>query len=249
MIIDQRLADVVDVVAREIISTEHIGYGSLIKTPVMYPSGAAVVVQITQHGDRYFVTDMGQGYQEAEMFGAAIMYSNSAKGLAEHFGIRFDNQAFFAAEANREQLAGATTVVANCSSQAAALAAYKAAELKFEKGSDKLYRKLVATFSKSEVERDADFVGSSAHKWPVAAIVRHHDNIALFEPVSKNYISVVSATAKFHDIARLEHPPKRIVVVEKKAEMGEYLNLLSQAASVVEYEVAKETLVELAEAA
>jgi hypothetical protein len=39
------------------------------------------------------------------------------------------------------------------------------------------------------------------------------------------------------------------VVVEKKAEMGEYLNLLSQAASVVEYEVAKETLVELAEAA
>jgi hypothetical protein len=249
MIVDQRLADVVDFVAREIISTEHIGSGSLIKTPLMYPSGAAVVVQITQHGDRYFVTDMGQGHQEAEMFGASIMYSNSAKGLAEHFGIRFDNQAFFVAESNREQLSGATTVVANCSSEAAALAAYKSAERKLEEDSDKLYRKLVATFPKSEVERDADFVGSSAHKWPVAAIVRHHDNIALFEPVSENYISVVSATAKFHDIARLQRPPKRIVVVEKKAEMGEYLNLLSQAASVVEYEVAKETLVELAEAA
>jgi hypothetical protein len=71
------------------------------------------------------------------MFDAAIMYSNSAKGLAEHFGIRFDNQSFFAAEANREKLAGATTVVANCSSQAAALAAYKSAERKFEDDSDK----------------------------------------------------------------------------------------------------------------
>jgi hypothetical protein len=249
MNINQKLADVVDLVAREIVSTEHIGSGSLIKTPLMYPSGAAVVVQITQHGERFFVSDMGQGHQEAEMIGASILYANSAKGLAEHFGIRFDNQAFFVAEANREQLAGATTIVANCSSEAAALAAYKAAERKFEEDADKLYRKLVATFSKSEVERDVDFVGSSAHKWPVAALVRHRHNVALFEPVSKNHISVVNAAAKFHDIARLEHPPKRIAVVNKKADMGEYLNLLSQAATVVEYEVPKETLVELAEAA
>lgn len=249
MILNKNLTDVVDLVAREIVSTEHIGSGSLLKTPVMYPSGAAVVIQITQHGDRYFVTDMGLGYQEAEMIGASILYTNSAESLAEHFGIKFANQAFFVAEASREQLAGAITIVANCSSEAAALAVYKAAGRKFEEDGDKLYRKLVATFPKSEVERNVDFVGSSTHKWPVAAIVRHHDNIALFEPVSKNHISVVSATAKFHDIARLENPPKRIVVVNKKAEMGEYLSLLSQAASVVEYEVPKEALVELAEAA
>jgi len=247
--IEPKLMDVVDAVSREIVTTEHLGAASIIKTPLMYPSGASVVVQITQHGERYFVTDMGIGYQEAEMIGAGLLYANSAKGLAEHFGIRFDNQAFFVAEANRDQLAGATTVVANCSSEAAALAAYKAAERKFEEDADKLYRKLVTTFSAPEVERDVEFTGSSTHKWPVAAVVHHQGKIALFEPVSKYHISVVNAAAKFHDIARLENPPKRIAVVNKKAEMGEYLNLLSQAGNVVEYEIPKHALRELAEAA
>jgi hypothetical protein len=108
---------------------------------------------------------------------------------------------------------------------------------------------LVTTFSKPEVERDVEFVGSSSHKWPVAAIVRHHGKTSLFEPVSKNHISVVNAAAKFHDIARLDQPPKRIAVVNKKAEMGEYLNLLSQAGNVVEYEIPKHDLRDLAEAA
>jgi hypothetical protein len=222
-----KLADVVDAIACEIVTAEHFGAGSIIKTPLMYPSGASAVVRIAQHGDRYFVTDMGIGYQEAELIGAGILYSNSAKGLAEHFGIRFDNQSFFIAEAGRGQLAGATVVVANCSCEATALAVYKAAERKFEEHAGKLYRKLVDTFSKPEVERDGEFVGSSSHRWPVAAVVRHQGKLSLFEPVSKNHLSVVNATAKFHDIARLDRPPKRIAVVNRKAEMGEYLNLLS----------------------
>jgi hypothetical protein len=112
--------------------------------------------------------------------------------------------------------AGATTVVANCSSEVAALSAYKAAERKFEEDADKLYRKLVTTFSKPEVERDVEFVGASSHKWPIAVIVRHHGKLSLFEPVSKNQISAVNAAAKFHDVARLDQSPKRIAVVNKR---------------------------------
>src|SRR4051812_39943497 len=100
--IDERFASAVDAVARELVTTEHFGSASLIKTPMMYPSGAAAVVQVTQHGERFFVTDMGLGQVEADMIGASVLYANSAKPLAEHFGIRFDNQAFFVAEANRE---------------------------------------------------------------------------------------------------------------------------------------------------
>src|SRR4051812_17005468 len=109
--IDREFANVVDEVASEIIATEHFGTGSIIKTPIMYPSGAAVVVQITGQQDRFFVTDMGLGYQEAEMIGASTLYMNSARPIAEHFGIRFDNQSFFVAEAERGQLAGAVTIV------------------------------------------------------------------------------------------------------------------------------------------
>jgi hypothetical protein len=247
--IDQKFASAVDAVARELVTTEHFGSASLIKTPMMYPSGAAAVVQVTQHHDRFFVTDMGLGQMEADMIGASVLYANSAKPLAEHFGIRFDNQAFFVAEANRDQLAGAVTIVANCSSEAAALAAFKAAERRFEEDSDVLYRRLAAVFPKAEIVRNVDFIGSSTHKWPVATMVTHHHKISLFEPVSKHHTSVVNAAVKFNDIARLDNPPQRIAVVKKKAELGNYLNVLSQSANVIEYEVPDATLIRLAEAA
>jgi len=164
--IDEKFASIVDAVAKEIVTTEHFGSASLIKVPLMYPSGATAVVQITHAKDRFFVTDMGMGHQEAEMIGASILYNNRAKPLAEHFGIRFDNQAFFVAEASRDQLASAVTIVANCSTEAASMSALKAAERRFEEDSDILYRRLVRVFDKAEIVRDAEFVGSSTHNGP-----------------------------------------------------------------------------------
>jgi hypothetical protein len=246
--VDEKFASLVETIAKEIVTVEHFGSGSIIKTPIIYPSGASTVVQITQHGDRFFVTDMGLGHQEAEMIGASTLYVNSAKSLAQHYGILFDNHAFFVAEASREQLAGAVTVVANCSSEAAALAAYRAAERKFEEDTDVLYRKLTLVFSKSEVERDVEFAGSSTHRWRIATIVHHGSRIALFEPVSKHPVSVVTTAAKFHDIARLDNPPGRISVVKKKDEFGNLINVLAQAGDVIDFEAPKETLLKLAEA-
>ena len=247
--IDEKFASVVDAVAKEIVTTEHFGSASLIKVPLMYPSGATAVVQITHAQGRFFVTDMGMGHQEAEMIGASILYNNSAKPLAEHFGIRFDNQAFFVAEASRDQLASAVTIVANCSTDAASMSALKAAERRFEEDSDVLYRRLVRVFDKAEIIRDAEFVGSSTHKWPVSAIVKRGSNIALFEPVNKHHTSVINAAVKFNDISRLENPPQRIAVVKVKDELGNYLNLLRQAADVVEYKVPDETIIKLAKVA
>ena len=247
--IDTNFASLVDAVAREIISTEHFGNASLIKTPLMYPSGASVIVQITQQQNRFFVTDMGMGHQEAIMFDGANFYSRNAKTIAENFGVRFDNEAFFVAEATKEQLPGATVIIANCSAEATALAAYRVADRRYEADTDRLYQKLISVFSTEEVDRDVSVIGSSAHKWPVSAIVHHRGKIALFEAVSKNHLSVVNTTAKFHDIARLDNPPNRVSVVSKKSDMGEYLNLLSQAGNVVEFDVSENTIRKIAEAA
>ena len=246
---DIKLSNIVDAVAKEIVSTEHFRNGSIIRTPLIYPSGAAVVVQITQHRERFFVTDMGLGSQEADMFGGSNYYNKSAAALAEHYGIRFDNQAFFVAEAAHEQLAGATTLVANCSSEATAIAAYRAADRVFEEQADILYKRLVKVFPKTEVERNVEFVGSSTHKWKVATIVNHKSHIALFEPVSRNHLSVVSTAAKFHDIARLDNAPNRISVVDDKEAFGNFINVLSQAGSVIEFKSPDDTLVKVAEAA
>jgi hypothetical protein len=247
--IDEKFSAVVDAVAREIVTTEHFGAASIIKVPLLYPSGATAVIQITHSQDRYFVTDMGMGHQEAALIGASTLYANSARPLAEHFGIRFDNQAFFVAEANKDQLASAVTIVANCSVEAASLSAMKAAERRFEEESDVLYKRLVKVFPRAKIDRDADFVGSSTHKWPVSAIVTSGSNVALFEPVNKHHASVINAAVKFNDIARLENAPQRIAVVKQKEELGNYLNILRQSADVIEYKVPDETIARLAKVA
>ncbi len=232
--INKDLARITEEVAREIVSTEQFGSASLIKTPIMYPSGAMAVAHVTQHQDRFFVTDMGVGHQEAEILGASLYFSRHGKDLAAQFGIRFDNQAFFVTEASRSQLAGAVTIVANCSAESVALAAYRAADRRFAEEADILYKRLTRIFTKDKVDRDVEFVGSSSHAWHVAAVVRLDNHKALFEPVSKNHTSVVNAAAKFHDIARLEYPPARISVVKNKREMGDYFNVLAQASTVIE---------------
>jgi hypothetical protein len=246
---DKRLADIVNAVAKEITETEHFATGSIIKTPILYPSGASVVAQVSELRDRYFVTDMGYGYREAEMMGATGFYARSGKALAERFGIRFDNQAFFVAEATRDNLAGAVTIIANASSEAAALSAFKAADRRFEADTDLLYRRLIGVFPKEKVGRDVELAGSSTHKWRIAALVETGKQRVIFEPVSNHHNSVVNAVAKFHDFARLEVPPRRIAMVKSKGELGDLINVLGQAASVMQYDASDEAIHDVAEAA
>ncbi len=57
---------------------------------------------------------------------------------------------------------------------------------------------------------------------------------AVFDLVRPSAVSVAFAAAKFHDLARLEHPPARIAVVHRKASLGDLLAVVAQAARVVE---------------
>jgi len=241
----------VDSVAREIIATEHRAAGSFIRTPLLYPSGSTVVVQIKEAAGRYFVTDMGFGYQEAEMMGASFIYSRHAGAVADSAGISFDSQAFFIAEAPREQLAGAAVTVANCSQEATALAAFKLAERKAADDAERLYDRLVSVFSARDVVKDAEVYGASNTKWPVAALVKANGDRrpTVFEPVRRHHSSVAHASMKFHDLALLERPPNRIAVVHEKRDFGTLLGVLTQAASVIDDTVSDEALLRLAKVA
>ncbi len=108
----------VDDVARMLVATEHRAGRSFIRTPLLYPSGAAVVVRIVDRSGKFFVSDVGLGHEEAEMMGSGSMYAENARLIAEAAGVRFDNQAFFVLEASCEQLHGAVVTIANCSQEA-----------------------------------------------------------------------------------------------------------------------------------
>ena len=160
----QKFSNLIDSIAREIVATEHRVGGSFIRTPLMYPSGSTVVVRIEQGDNRFFVSDVGFGFQEAELMGAGLMYSKPAHAIAHEAGVMFDNQAFFVLEASREQLAGAVVTIANCSQQATMRAADALAEKSFEDRKARLYERLVKVFEPKIVGKNVEVVGASNQK-------------------------------------------------------------------------------------
>jgi hypothetical protein len=226
---------IVEAVAQQLVTIEHDPDGSFIKTPILYPSGAGVVVKIADERGRFFVSDMGLGFEEADMMGAAPIFVRHAQSVAERAGIQFDQHAFFTMHVSREQLSAAIVIVANCSQEAVALTAYKVAERKAEEDIERLYEKLVRVFDKRHVTKNAPIVGESDTTWHVAAMVRLERKRAAFEFVTKHPISVASAHTKFSDIAALgAKAPTRVAVVHKRREFGTYLTVLQRSANVIE---------------
>ena len=254
---ENKFSELVDAVAKELVATEHDKSGSFIRTPLIYPSGALVVVRVHRaEGQRFFISDWGLGYQEFDLSGAANFYMRHARPIAERAGVGFDNQAFFVMEASREQLVGAVVTIANCSQEATIRAADALAEKTFEDSKERLYERLVSVFQKTDgrrvVTKNAKIIGQSNTEWPVATLVRIPglNRPTIFEPVTKHHHSVASASMKFNDIARLgKEAPGRVAVVQNKKEFGTLLGVLSQAANVVDEGVPDETIQRLAKAA
>lgn len=237
----------IDRAIQSLVSVEHASYGSLINTPLLYPSGSSVVIQVTGSGDAMFVTDMGLGFGEAEMMGApSRLFTEQAAPLAAAYGIGFDSQAFFVAKARRDQLSGAVKAVANCSLSAVHAASYRLADKPSEDDAAFLYERLVSVFGTKRVTRNARVPGVSTHPWPIKARVDTGQSVSLFEFASHHYASVVSVAAKFNDIARIEAAPKLVTVVRSKLALGDFLGVLSQASSVVEAGATNETFERLA---
>jgi hypothetical protein len=237
-------------VVRQLARFEQRGESAFIHVPVLYPSGAGVVVRVDDsRNGKFFVTDMGLGYQEAEMMGASLIYLRHAKHIAENAGIQFDSEAFFVIQTTREQLAGAIATVANCSQEAVALAAYKLAERRATDVAETLYERLVRIFTPPKVEKNAPIFGASNTEYHFAAVVTVVKKPAVFEAVANHPTSIAFASSKFHDLALLERPPTSVAVVRKKKELGTYHNLLAQVANVIEIDEPDERIEKLARAA
>jgi hypothetical protein len=247
----QKFNHLVDSVAREIVATEHRVGGSYIRTPLMYPSGSTVVVRIEQGDNRFFVSDVGLGFQEAELMGAGLLYAKPAHVIATDAGVMFDNQAFFVLEASREQLAGAVVTIANCSQHATMRAADALAEKTFEDRKARLYERLVKVFEPKIVARNVEIIGASHQKWQFATVVTlPNSRPTVFEPVTKHPNSIAAASMKFGDVALLkEHAPHRVAVVQNKKELGALLTVLSRSANVIDDNESNERIVRLAKAA
>ncbi len=238
--------EVVDGVARALADVRHAQDASFLTLPVIYPSGSLVVIRIDPHHDgRFLVSDMGMGFEEADLMGAGRLFAHSAPAVAVRAGVHFDCRRFSLGVC-REQLVGAVSVIAACSQEAVQLATFRLDEKKKVDAADRLCERLFRLFTPAKVERGAIVVGASNTPWTVTALVRADGHKAVYEPVSDHPNSVAFALTKFFDLNQLEHPPARIAVVRSKEQLGTRLALIATAASVVEEAVSDQTLERLA---
>lgn len=232
---DIRFQKVVRDAAAQLISHEFISGSNYVSTPLMYASGAYVVVRIERSGSDYFVSDFGAGFEEAQLAGGESTYRRVARTIAEANGVAFDDFAFFAMLASEAQLAGAIATIANSSQEAVSVTYLKLAEKKHRDDNEVLYDRLTHIFTPRFVAKDVPLLGASNTEWRVSSLVTVDNRRVAFEAVSKHPNSVVYAATKFGDLARLDDAPGRVAVVSKKQALGTYLGVLSHSAKVIEY--------------
>jgi hypothetical protein len=248
-VLRSRLLEAATEATRELVGVQERADGVYVTLPLTYPSGASVVIRVDGTDERFFVSDFGMGYLEADLMGAGSLFSRHARPIAEAGGVGFDQRAFFVVEVGRDHIAGAISAVAACSHEAVVISAHKLTEKTSRDQAIVLYERLVRVFPRSSVERDPEIVGSTNTVWHVASLVRVGKRNTIFDVVTKHPVSVTTASTKFHDIARLERPPNRVAVVSDKNEFGTYLGVLSMDANVIEHSAPDQTYIKLAEAA
>lgn len=230
----QRIASVRDLDGRASVSL-----------PVMYPSGATVVIEIERNEDRYWVSDMGYGLVEAEMSGAQTFYGKIASRIADDFGVGFDGNAMFALWVASSQLEAAITCVANASNRACSEAILQAAEAKSRRQNEKIFERVRDVFGERSVTRSADIAGKHAHWEAHNVVVFPNRHRAVFEHMTAHTTSVSTKFLMFSDIKSVEADislnamVRDITALDEKGQMiGDVANILSLSASddqIMEY--------------
>ena len=163
----------VEAVAGQLVHVEHRRNVSFVRTPVLYPSGSTVVVQIRPVNSGFDVSDMSSAFQEAVSMGASHVFQRHARAIAEDAGVNFDGSAFNVLNVTERQLPAAMMEIASCSKDAVGLAMLRRADDRSsDELADELYDRLAQVFRRPNVGRDTLVFGHSHTPWTVSILVR-----------------------------------------------------------------------------
>ncbi len=221
--------------AARLVSVRHEATGSFITTPLMYPSGGAVVVWVDRATPHFFVSDYSFGARECGIMGAdRRQFTTRAAPVAEAAGVTLSPDGAFEIVASQGQLEGAIKAIAGCSQEVALSFAHRLHQRQRADVRTVLFSKLVRVFGEPAVAKELEFKGASSTPWQIDMAVTRSDEIALFETVTPWFPSVASTLAKFGDIRLLEAPPVRTAVLAARDGFGSWTTALAQTAHVVQ---------------
>lgn len=229
------LDEAVAAAVAEILHVRSWGTARFISLPFFYPSGSNAVVKVESSFGGFVVTDSGLAFRELDNVGGDRFYSANARKAATAIGARNDGRAV-TIEVGAEELGSAIADVGFASTRIVWKAMKAIDRLSQEDLITHLYARLDRIFGQTKVERGVSIFGPSTHEWEVDALVHVDGKDAVFEMVTNHHNSVYPACAMFHDLALIENSPSLTAVVNKKGEFGYLLNILAQAANVVDGE-------------
>jgi hypothetical protein len=212
------LKAVAEAVGRALVETTVKGGSAFISTPLTYPSGAHAVVRIDGTDDRWFVSDDGHGFMEADMMGGLPTFRRVARPLAERAGVKFDDRCFFVLEVDREAIPGAVVIVSNISKQATERTAFALEERRIAISRDVFEARLNLAFDPRSIAHQIPVIGASGKEWEIDVGIKTDDRIErLFEFVTPRSASVAAAIMKFTDIRAATSAPKTTAVLSDRA--------------------------------
>jgi len=230
---DLSMQALVDEVAKELVITGIDQGEGLVALPQTYPGGASVVVRVRGHNDEFYVSDQGNGYMEAEHLGGTTVFARLAPQIAQFHGVDYDGSCFFTTRVTREWLANAILFVGSASRKTVEQTAQKLGEER-EHDLTEVFRSTVREFFGVQAHFDYEMRGRSLKKWRFDAAIVRDKTPRLIELVSPSHVSINSAFVKFTDIARLDDPVRRTVMLtnpERTSQADKVL--LGEAADVV----------------
>lgn len=227
------MRQVIDDVVSQLVRASVEGKDGFISMPMVFPGGMPVVIHVRHDGDDYLVTDQGKAYLEAEMMGAAGVFSRIAKQVAISAGVEFDGQMMFAARVSADWLPNAVIFVATASRNAVETAAERLTVNIEETLRERLKLALKGVF-RDQASFDVVVPGLSTKGRHFAAQVRQNDRITLFDVVTPSPVSVSFALVKFQDIALLNDGRGKVALLGGSVDAADQ-TLLSRWATVTPF--------------
>jgi hypothetical protein len=186
-----------------LVTGAQFGNKTVVSIPVVYPSGSHAGVEIQINGDDCFVSDAGQGFNEAQNYGADDFYRNCAKSSSDRFGTGFDGLNMFVLKASLGKIEAAIVAVANASAIAARESVERAAVETNRKNNSRLFERVSDVFGKQHVSKTAELKGRHI-AWDAHNVVTISGQMSIFEFVSDHPNSVSNKFMMFSDIRKSE---------------------------------------------
>ncbi|MFX0543177.1 hypothetical protein ACEWPM_015795 [Roseovarius sp. S4756] len=205
----------------------------VVDVPVMYPSGATVVVEVERNGDRFWVSDMGHALVETEFVAAQDFFSSAARTAADEYGVGFDGHSMFALWVPEGRLEAAIVCVANASNSACSEAIRAASDAKGRKANEHIFERIQSVFGPKIVAKTADIQGRHAHWEAHNVVIFPNSQKAIFESMSMHSNSISSRFLMFSDIKAADDAVSLNAMVKDLERLDEKAQMVGDVANII----------------